>query len=1370
MSSPRRRSALDDLDLRAVAPADRDGVRDRWTRDWIDQRFDLAKAPLWRTGRIRTESSDALMVVFHHAIFDGWSLGVWLRELYVLLAGRGLPQAPAIAFADVAHWQRQWLDGDEAREQLAAWQATLNGAPVLDLPLDRPRPARKRFGGDVVPVVLSPAVSQALESEARAQGATPFMALLALWGALLGRMAGQHDLIVGTGVANRDRAETHGVLGFFANMVSLRLNVGGPGVGGPSFRQLLRQARRVAGEAFARQAVPFEAVVEALAPRYDPSRNPLFDVALTFEEGGGAADDPPWSVSALATSSAKFDLSLDLRRTVDGRGTRIDGVLEYATALFDAETARALAARFSRLAACATEAPDHPLASFDLGTQEEREAIASWNDTTSDFPRDRGIAELFAEQAARTPDAIAVEAATGIAGVANPAEGWTYSELAVRARRLGHHLRRLGVGPEVGVAVAMPRGVARVLAFLGVVEAGGFFVPVDIDAPSARARAMLDDVDARILITGDGAAAPLGDDFGDAFEVVDLERDAARIAGMPAGPIPSGAGPDNLLYVMFTSGSTGRPKGVATTHRNVARLILGNGFARLAGERVLQLAPAAFDASTLEIWGPLLTGGRLVVYPPQPPSLEHLGAVLRASGVTTLWLTSGLFHEMVDQQLAPLLELRQLLSGGDVLSAHHVERFCAAAEGHVTLINGYGPTEGTTFATTHAMAGPVGVASTVPIGRPIADTRAHVLDSWMRPGSDGRGGRALPGRRRAGTRLLRACRGNRRTLRSGARGPRRGERCAPLPYRRPCTVASRRCARVLRPRRPPGQAAWLSHRACGDRAGPRRAPDRSRRRGGGARDRRRRQALGRLCRADVGRRVGGRRSVVASVSRRTAAALHGAECLRRARGLAVDEQWEARPWCLAGARRPGAPRAESFGAGSEGGSAAVRHRSDPGRAVARRPGGAGGRPARQLLRPRWSLASRDPSRLPAARSVRCRDPGGCALRVGRSRRHGGADRSASRADGGPRRAAGRGRRRAPGPGRVRPGAALGSRSSGSRCGGLQHPCGDRLARAARRGSLEPGLDRAGGPSWCPADPFRGRGRRAAASDLGAFRGGNRGLRPRSRGRSSTGLGLPRLRPGSRPLVASRADSRGRNAPPTGVGAPPRDRRRLESGSSDRRAGGCLCGLRSVGGLDADAASGDPEHRPRCMAAPLGGRRVVGTAARCLARRARRGHRARPADRPAPSERAVVGWRAGRDPAGQPVVDGTRSARPSARGDAVHGRAGSVSGVALPVVGNPPIRHRYTRRRTRPRGVGKCGRVLRQHPRVGHAGRSDVLVRRSGGGGTTHGARGIRSPERSLRAVDRSCRSGARSCPPAGLPDHVRAAGNRRRRSSRTVFA
>ncbi|WP_164014774.1 non-ribosomal peptide synthase/polyketide synthase [Pyxidicoccus trucidator] len=715
--APAREGHWPTVDL-SGRPEREDAAR-RLAQEDAERPFDLEHEPPLRATLLRLGTEDhVLLLSLHHIACDEWSLGVLVRELgalYGALASGAAPSLPAlpIQYADFARWQRQKLTGEALEPLLAEWRRRLSGPlPSLELPADHPRPGTRTLWGGHQRVQVPAEVARELEALARQEGVTPFMLLLATWQVLLLRHSGQEDLLVGTPVAGRGRAEVEGLLGAFVNVLVLRTDLSGD----PSFRELLTRVRATCLDAYSRVDVPFDRLVEALEVRGDAGRTPLFQTMFTFQ----AAPAPALELAGVRVSRleverrlSKFDVSLHLAAGPEG----LSGELEYSADLFTPDTAARLAERLEVLLRGVALAPGARLSALPVMAEAERHRLlVEWNATRTDYPRDATLPALFAAQAARTPDAVAV--AFGDSRL-------TYRELDRRANGLAHHLRALGVGTGTPVGLCVERSLGLVVGVLGILKAGGAYVPLDPSHPRERLALLLEDTGVPLALASPELVSRLPELHG--LQVVSLDAVTAEREDAPRTGVTAG----DLAYVVYTSGSTGRPKGVGVPHRAVVRLVMGTGYARFGPEEVfLQLAPLAFDASTFELWGSLLHGARLVMFPPHTPSLEELGQTLRREQVTTLWLTAGLFEQLVAHQPEALAGVRQLLAGGDVLPPGAARE--RLARGGV-LVNGYGPTEGTTFTCCHVMRTPEDVGLTVPIGRPIANTRVYVLDARLQP-------------------------------------------------------------------------------------------------------------------------------------------------------------------------------------------------------------------------------------------------------------------------------------------------------------------------------------------------------------------------------------------------------------------------------------------------------------------------------------------------------------------------------------------------------------------------------------------------------------------------------------------------------------
>ncbi|MBV8464380.1 MAG: amino acid adenylation domain-containing protein, partial [Burkholderiales bacterium] len=716
-------------DLSHLHGAEQAVMVDAISLDEAAQPFDLSVGPLIRGQLLRLRDDEhILLVTQHHIVSDGWSIGLIVQEfsaLYNAFCQQQPDPLPklAVQYADYAVWQRNWLQGDTLENQVSFWKSFLAGAPeLLALPTDRARPPVQSYAGAAFAFSLSTELSAQLKALSQRHGVTLFMTLMAGWALLLSRMSGQEDLVVGTPVANRQRGEVGQLLGFFANTLALRVNL----EANPTVAELLAQVRTHTLQASEHQDLPFEQVVEALQPVRTMSYSPLFQVVMSLEQSPRSheLDLAGLNISPIQQRHdfAQFDINLSLVETEQAIG----GTLRYATDLFDeasiARMARYFETVLAGMAADAAQRVAHlPLADAPARAQ----VLTGFNDTQRSYPSDGLIHQLFEQQAAQNPEALAA--------VCGP-HRLSYEALNQRANRIAHRLIARGVKPDDRVAICADRGIDLVAGLLGILKAGGAYVPLDPSYPAERIDYMLAD-SAPVAILTQSHLRSVFDHAGDASI---LMLDDATL-GQEASSNPDrsivGQTSRHLAYIIYTSGSTGQPKGVMVEHRNVLRLVINNPFAEVtASDCVAQCANVAFDASTWEIWAALLNGARLQVIPQDtvldPAQLRH---ALADGGVTALWLTVGLFNEYVEALGASLAQLRYLLIGGDALDPRVIARFFASGHAPTHLINGYGPTETTTFAATHDIRPPVVEGRSIPIGRPIANTQIYLLDVAGQP-------------------------------------------------------------------------------------------------------------------------------------------------------------------------------------------------------------------------------------------------------------------------------------------------------------------------------------------------------------------------------------------------------------------------------------------------------------------------------------------------------------------------------------------------------------------------------------------------------------------------------------------------------------
>ncbi|GAA1004407.1 hypothetical protein GCM10009556_007040 [Acrocarpospora pleiomorpha] len=679
--------------------------------------FDLAERP-WRALLLRRPAPDGplLALTVHHIACDGWSLGILGKELAALLAGTPLPPPPAVQYADFAAWQA--ARPTEGRD-LDYWRARLADLTPVELPADRPRPARRDASGAMTVFEVPAAVAEAPTAAGRARGATPYMTMLAVFLLLLGRYAGQRDVVAGTPVTGRTRPELDGVVGSFVNLLALRADLGGD----PAFAELLDRVRETALGAFAHQELPFERLVDALGADRDLSRNPVFQHVFAYEEaheeggreahGNGSSHAGPEPV-AVASVTAKFDLQLTLHRRRDGS---LLGAVEYATALFDAATAEGFARRFTRLLGAVAAEPLARLSELPILDEAGRAELLRWSGAPAE-ERTSDVVSRFEEHARRAPGRIALVAGT---------DRLTYGELNARANRLAHRLRAEGVRPETRVGVCLERGADLVVALLSVAKSGGAYVPLDPAYPADRLRLIVADAGIDLVVTAEahaplvpGRQLRLDQSFDD--QGVDQRADqGVGLGGNDRDPEPAGEH-DRLAYVIYTSGSTGQPKGVLVTHANLARLFTADRerFRFGPSDVWTMFHSFAFDFSVWEMWGALAHGGRLVVVPQAVArEPEAFAALLAAERVTVLNQTPSAFAALAR---AAAHRPRLVVFGGERLDVAALPDWPG-----VEFVNMYGITETTVHVTHQTVTS--GLTGS-PIGRPLADLRAYVVDAF----------------------------------------------------------------------------------------------------------------------------------------------------------------------------------------------------------------------------------------------------------------------------------------------------------------------------------------------------------------------------------------------------------------------------------------------------------------------------------------------------------------------------------------------------------------------------------------------------------------------------------------------------------------
>jgi amino acid adenylation domain-containing protein len=708
-------------DLRQLAPEVRESEALRLAAAQAQIPFKLETGPLIRASLYRLEANDFLFeVTMHHIICDSWSFGVFAGELsalywsFVARAASPLPELE-IQYPDYAVWQRRSFDGEAMRAQLDYWRVQLADLPQLELPTNHPRPAEFSFRGARRPVQISGELFQSLLALCKREGVTLHILILAALFVVLHRYSGQDDIAVGCPIAGRGRKELEPLIGFLVNTLVLRVNLSGD----PRFLDLLADVRRTSFKAYESQDVPFEFLIEELHPVRDKSRNPLVQVVYQMFQPpgtGGANTELVFPLMPLEFGVAKFDLALHLLSSQN----EIRGHVEYSTDLFDGPHVERMISHFDRLLERIAADPTRRISQLPiLSEDEERGLLVELNATEAAYPRDSSIPEIFAEQALSTPDHVAVRFG---------GDSLSYRELDERSGRAARALLGLGVKPWDAVGLLVERGLDLPVVMLGIAKCGALCVPLDPSNPAERLSYLVADSGAKVLVSDakfQGAASALG---AETILVEEALSDAGR-AAEPAAAVEA----TDAACLLYTSGTTGKPKGVALTHRSILRLVRGMRYVRIGGDDViLQFAATTFDASAFEIWGALLNGATLAIYPPGTPSLDELGAFIKESGVTLLFLTTSLFRQMAERNADDLRFVRQLLMGGEAMAAE-VAREAWKALPRTRLIHAYGPTECTTFATTYAITNPESIGDGLPIGSPIENTRAYILDDYGMP-------------------------------------------------------------------------------------------------------------------------------------------------------------------------------------------------------------------------------------------------------------------------------------------------------------------------------------------------------------------------------------------------------------------------------------------------------------------------------------------------------------------------------------------------------------------------------------------------------------------------------------------------------------
>ena len=712
------------VDLSDLPTAEREAAFVRWSRNRTVEPFDLAQGELFRADLARMATEDHIILFnLHHIICDGWSLGVLVRETMTLYGAfaKGKPSplpALAVQYGDYAAWQRSKLQVDAVEKQMAFWRKRLAGAPTsTDLPFDHPRPPDRTFRGKRRGVTLDRPLVTRLRLLCQREQTTLFIVIMSALATLIHRYSGATDIVIGTPVANRGFREIEPLVGLFINTVAFRFDLSGD----PTFKDLLGRLRSDAIEVFSNQDVPFESVLNELAIRREKDRSPLFQVMVAMQppRAASVSSEIGMDPAVLTPRGSKFDMTLVLWEGEDGD---VGGIIEYATDLFEPETIERLFKHFVTLLEGITADPQQRVSGLPMLSGEElQQAVSGWNATTADYPQ-RCLHELFAEQARRTPDAVAVIFRD---------EKMTYRELHERSNKLAWHLRDLGVGPDTIVGICLQRSPALVVGLLGILKAGGAYLPLDPNYPAERLAYITADAKPRVIVTETASAANLAMQ---PAPIVQLDTDWPKIAAKKAAVPPNTTTPDHLIYVLYTSGSTGQPKGAMGTHRAVVNRLSWDVTGEPRDETYAQKTTPNFIDALWDIFMPLLRGQKTVIVPEDVArDPERLIDLLAKEAATRIVLVPSLLRTILDssQNLAEQLpKLHHWACSGEALTSGLAGAFQARLP-HAELFNIYGTSE--FWDATWCAAKSEANGSGIPVGLPIANMRALILDANLEP-------------------------------------------------------------------------------------------------------------------------------------------------------------------------------------------------------------------------------------------------------------------------------------------------------------------------------------------------------------------------------------------------------------------------------------------------------------------------------------------------------------------------------------------------------------------------------------------------------------------------------------------------------------
>ena len=693
----------------------------------INVPFDLSEDHMIRGHLIKINELDHLLVLtMHHIASDGWSLSVMVKELVELYEAYELGRDPEleplqIQYADYALWQRKYLQGEIYDSKLDYWREKLEGIEPLHLPTDFPRPEIQSTRGANVEFSIDRELSELLQALSKQHGATLFMTLLAAFNVMLNRYSGQEDICVGTPIAGRQQEEVEELIGFFINTLALRNEVSSSA----PFTELLQKVRTTTLEAYENQEIPFEKVVETAVKQRDMNRTPLFQVMFVLQNTPDVPElnlgDIKLSNETFSNINSKFDITFFMVESPDG----LMGSVEYCTDLYKENTIERMIIHFKELLRSIVADPLMKTGALPMLTKsEERKVIIEFNDTAGKYPSDKSVVELFEEQVQKTPDKTAVVFED---------KKLTYKELNERANQLAHYLQSKGLKAETLIPLCIERSSELMIGILGILKAGCAYVPIDPEYPEERIKFMFNDTAGSMIISSRECAEKLPEM--EKVEMIELDSDEVwKVIGKHSKEnLSINLQPDDLAYIIYTSGSTGWPKGVMVTHKNIVSLVKDVSYVNIKSDDILlSTGSTSFDATTFEYWSMLLNGGQLV-FCSENTLLDSqlLKEEIGAKGITMMWFTSSWFNQLIDNDITVFEKLSTVLAGGEKLSEYHIERLRQTYP-EIEIINGYGPTENTTFSLTYRIT-ETELTTAIPIGVPLNNRTAYILNKEQQP-------------------------------------------------------------------------------------------------------------------------------------------------------------------------------------------------------------------------------------------------------------------------------------------------------------------------------------------------------------------------------------------------------------------------------------------------------------------------------------------------------------------------------------------------------------------------------------------------------------------------------------------------------------